>query len=71
MRVAVLLVLVCGCSSALPPLPADRALCYAVADRRAQARVDAECGGGVSFAECPAHDDIMAELQRSQEACPQ
>lgn len=69
MRVVVLLALaLVGCSSSLPPLPPARALCYAVADQRAQARVDAECSG-VKFAECLEHDDIMAELQRSQEAC--
>jgi len=65
------LVLVPACSAALPP--PSRALCYAVADARAQERVDAECrvgdAGAVLFAECPAHDEIMAELQRAQEAC--
>jgi hypothetical protein len=59
-----------GCGAAtIPPV---RAVCYAAADIRAQERVDTECKLGdtfVPFAECPAHDDIMAELQRNQEAC--
>lgn len=62
---------VLGCSAAqLPPPP--RALCYAAADVRAQKRVDTECrigDAGVPFAECPAHDDIMAQLKRDQEEC--
>ncbi|MES2384531.1 MAG: hypothetical protein V4593_08275 [Pseudomonadota bacterium] len=60
----------CGCGAALPP--PSRAACYAIADVRAQYRVDAECSlgdAGVPFAECPAHDDILASLQRDQEAC--
>ena len=63
-----------GCSAALPAVPGpDRALCYAEADRAAQKRVDKECrlgDAGVPFAECPAHDEIMAQLQADQEACP-
>ena len=59
-----------ACSAALPP--PSRTLCYAAADLRAQERVDRECrigDAGVSFAECPAHDDIMAQLKRDQEGC--
>lgn len=63
-----------GCAALKPALPsADRALCYADADRAAQARVDRECRAGelvVPFPECPAHDSIMAQLQADQEACP-
>ena len=60
--------LACGAAQ----VPPGRALCYAAADMRAQARVDAECrigDAGVSFSECPAHDEIMSQLQREQEAC--
>lgn len=60
-----------GCSAAQLP-PAPRVICYAAADVRAQKRVDAECrigDAGVPFAECPAHDDIMAQLKRDQEEC--
>lgn len=59
-----------GCSAAL--LPPARALCYANADQAAQSRVDRECrvgDAGVAFAECPAHDEIMAQLKKDQEAC--
>lgn len=62
-----------ACGAALVP-PPSRALCYAMADLRAQARVDRECAGapdagGVDLSACPARDDIMSELQRAQEAC--
>lgn len=69
MRALVVLAL-CGCGAALPP--PSRALCYAAADQRAQARVDHECrigDAGVAFAECPAHDDIMAQLAADQQEC--
>jgi hypothetical protein len=71
MRRAVILAALCGCSAAQLPPPA-RALCYAAADQRAQVRVNAECSiadAGVAFAECPAHDEIMTQLQLEQEAC--
>jgi hypothetical protein len=62
----------CSAASRYAP-PPGRALCYAAADQAAQARVDAECGpvpdAGVSSDECPALHDIVAELQRNQEAC--
>jgi hypothetical protein len=71
MRAVLAFVVLSGCSAALPP--PSRVVCYAVADVRAQARVDAECGGagdaGVPFAQCPAHDSIIAELKAAQEAC--
>lgn len=61
-----------GCAAA-PGLPGPRrALCYAQADGAAQSRVDAECrigDAGVDFAECPAHDEILDQLQRDQESC--
>jgi hypothetical protein len=59
-----LLALACGVA-AVPPA---RAVCYAAADRRAQARVDAECKDG--FAACPARDDILAQLAADQAGCP-
>ena len=62
----------CGCAAANLVPPPARALCYAAADLRAQARVDAECrigDAGVAFAECPAHDEIMDELASAQRAC--
>lgn len=75
MRALACLALLCGCGAAAQALPPpDRAFCYAVADVNAQRRVDLECSkldGVASFAECPAHDDIMAQLKRDQEACPQ
>jgi hypothetical protein len=63
--VAALCAVLVACSAALPP--PGRAACYALADQRAQARVDAECPG--EFAECPAAQDIIEQLQREQEAC--
>jgi hypothetical protein len=63
--VAALLLTACGGLQLPPP---DRALCYAAADLRAQARVDAECPG-IPLSECPAQDSIMADLQKDQEAC--
>lgn len=68
----VFLSLVLGACSAAQLPPPPRVLCYAAADVRAQKRVDTECrigDAGVSFAECPAHDDIMAQLKRDQEEC--
>lgn len=64
---------VAGCSAALPLPPVTRALCYANADQAAQAAVDRECrigDAGVQFAECPAHDAIMAKLASDQKDCP-
>jgi hypothetical protein len=61
-----------GCAAFRPSLTPSRGLCYAAADQAAQARVDQECAvgdAGVPFAECPAHDEIMAQLQAAQEAC--
>jgi hypothetical protein len=69
-RVVALALAVAGCSAALPPV--DRAACYAVADVRAQQRVDTECSigdAGVPFSECPAHDGILAQLKADQEGC--
>jgi hypothetical protein len=66
-RAALLCAALLGCGAVQMP-PADRALCYAAADVRAQARVDAECKG-VVFAVCPAHDSILAQMQSEQEAC--
>jgi hypothetical protein len=63
--VAALLLTACGGSLMTPP---DRALCYAAADLRAQARVDAECPTG-PFSECPGFQSILDELRQSQEAC--
>jgi hypothetical protein len=71
------LALLYGCSGSPLP-PPGRAVCYALADARAQARVDAECRGAQSapdagapaaFADCPAHDSIMASLESDQAAC--
>jgi hypothetical protein len=65
--------LIPACSAALPAPPPSRALCYAAADQRAQARVDAECAigdAGVPFSECPARDEILASLKADQEGCP-
>jgi hypothetical protein len=68
--------LACGAAQLAPP--PGRAVCYALADARAQARVDAECRGAQSapdagapaaFADCPAHDSIMASLESDQAAC--
>ncbi len=64
------LVLVPACGAAQTP-PA-RALCYVAADAQAQQRVDAECSigdAGVPFAECPAHDDILADLRAALKEC--
>ena len=48
-----------------------RELCYTRAEAAAQARVDRECyAAGQPFAACPARPDILAQLQREQEACP-
>ncbi len=62
-----------ACSAALSAVPPpSRAVCYALADQRAQARVDAKCrvgDAGVPFQECPAATDILEQLQREQEAC--
>lgn len=71
LRSPFVLLALCACSASQTPPPA-RLLCYAVADRAAQARVDAECrigDAGVDFAECPAREEIMSELQAAQEAC--
>lgn len=60
-----------GCAALAPSVTPDRALCYAAADRAAQARVDHECPADAgAFGECPAHDSIMAQLKADQEACP-
>lgn len=64
----------CGvaCGAAVPVPPPGRALCYAVADQRAQARVDAECRIGaasVPFSQCPAHDEILAALRAELKEC--
>lgn len=70
MRVLLVSLALVACSAALPP--ASRALCYAAADLHAQSRVDAECrigDAGVDLAECPAQDEILAELQKAQESC--
>jgi hypothetical protein len=68
------LCLALGCASLAPAVPSvDQTICYAAADRAAQKRVDSECRIGdavVPFAECPAHDSIMAQLKADQEACP-
>lgn len=69
MKAMVLVALVCGCTAAQLP-PAGRVLCYAAADQRAQARVDAECSAaGVEFSVCSSHDDIMTQLANEQKAC--
>ncbi len=71
MRALVAAALLCACSAAIAP-PPSRALCYAMADLHAQARVDRECrigDAGVDIASCPAHDEILAQLQKDQEAC--
>jgi hypothetical protein len=71
-RLALFAVLALGCGAALPLPTPGRAICYAVADQRAQERVDAECRAGelkVPFDECPAAQDIMAQLQREEEEC--
>jgi hypothetical protein len=69
-----LCLLALGCGTQLPPsVPSPgRALCYASADQRAQARVNAECkdaSGAVHFATCTTKDAIMAEQKTAQEAC--
>jgi hypothetical protein len=68
-----LLVFVVGCGAAAPYAPAPQtALCYAVADRNAQARVDTECrvsATEVDISTCASRDSIMAELKAAQEAC--
>ncbi len=73
MKVSALVALaLCSACSAAPIPPAGRALCYVVADRNAQARVDAECrigDAGVDISECPARDDILAELKADLGAC--
>lgn len=72
MRATLVLVALCAaCSAAVAP-PPSRALCYALADLRAQARVDRECragDAGTDISTCATHDDILAQLQREQEAC--
>ena len=72
-RIAFLLAGLPGCALFKDAVPPSRAACYFVADQHAQARVDHECrigDAGVSFAECPAHDEIMAELAAAQKNCP-
>lgn len=48
--------------------PTDRDRCFDAAAAAAERRVDRECPG--SFDSCPTVDDIIAELQAAQAACP-
>lgn len=73
MNKLVLSLLFCACASVPPPPPA-RVLCWVEADMRAEDRVTKECraidpAAGVTFAMCAAHDDIMEQLKKEQEAC--
>jgi hypothetical protein len=57
-----------GCGGSL----VDRGLreaCYAQAEAKAQAAVDAQCADR-PFPECPSADAIVAQLKADQESCP-
>jgi hypothetical protein len=56
--------LVAGCS----PTSAEHERCYEAAEVAAQERVERECPG--LFDTCPASEDILAELEVAQAACP-
>lgn len=59
-----------GCSGVQSVAPLSRLECYAQADREAQQAVDALCPPDAgAFTKCPAHDAIMVQLQKDQEAC--
>jgi hypothetical protein len=62
----VLVAVAAGCGASLEQLR-GREDCYFRAESDAQVRVDNECSDG--FAACASRDDIMAQLQKAQEAC--
>lgn len=68
MRAVGLFLLAFGCGGSMVDR-GMRELCYAEAERRAQASVDVQCGDR-PFLECPSADAIMAQLEADQKACP-